>query len=154
LEPGRPGRDPGSYERRLLVGGQLQLFFRALPHQSEKAGQHRFRLIQNQAGGRAVAVEVTGHTDDLGVLTGKESGEAHAAPQVSTVAAQVRPAPNDTSSRLSPFPMRPSSSAVHSARGMEAVELLPYSSTVTTTRSRGRPSLRRAASMMRRFAWW
>src|SRR5206468_2063593 len=39
------------------------------------------------------------------------------------------------------------------ASGIEALEVLPYSSMLTATRSMGRPMRRAAASMMRKFAW-
>jgi hypothetical protein len=37
---------------------------------------------------------------------------------------------------------------------MDAAEVLPWSCTVTTTFSIGKPSFSDADWMMRRFAWW
>ena len=52
----------------------------------------------------------------------------------------------------SPRLIRPSRHASHSARGTEAADVLACRSTVTTTRSLARPSLRPMASMMRWLA--
>ena len=49
--------------------------------------------------------------------------------------------------------MRPSRTAVSSASGTEAAEVLACWSTVTITFSGGRPSLRAVASRMRALAW-
>src|SRR5690625_24818 len=154
--PGGPGGQAGSHERGLLVGGQLQFSCRSFEHEVEQARQDSFGAFQHFAGCGAAVVEIAGHADRLGALPGEHGcvRAAHAPPQVRTQAAQVSPAPKETRSRSSPSSMRPSSSALRSASGMEAVELFPYSSTVTTTRSISSPSFWRAASMMRRFAWW
>ena len=49
-------------------------------------------------------------------------------------------------------PMRPSRTASSSARGIDAADVLPWRSTVTTTWSMGRPSFLAVASMMRTLA--
>src|SRR5215204_5223726 len=73
--------------------------------------------------------------------------------QRTSEAPQARPPPMPSSSSKSPFLMRPSLTAVSSARGIEAADVLACLSTVTTTRSGGRPSLRPVPSMMRLLAW-
>ena len=66
---------------------------------------------------------------------------------------QVNPPPMASISTSWPGWMRPSAAASAKARGIEAAEVLAWRSTVTTTFSAGRPSLRPMASMIRRFAW-
>src|SRR5690606_5647975 len=137
LEPGCPGGRRGGDQCGLLGGGELELFLGSFEHEFEQAGQGCFGLLEHAPRGRAAVVEITGHADCLRVLAREQRREAHERPQVSTVAAQVRPAPKETSSTLSPLPILPSSTAWHRASGIDAVELLPYSPTVTTTRSGG-----------------
>jgi hypothetical protein len=50
---------------------------------------------------------------------------------VTTIDAQVKPAPNATSSTVLPSPMRPDSIASSSAIGIDADEVLPSRSTFT-----------------------
>src|SRR5439155_3230902 len=70
-----------------------------------------------------------------------------------TLAPQVRPPPSASISTRWPGRMRPSATASSSASGIEAAEVLAWRSIVTTVLSRGRPSLRPTASMIRVFAW-
>ena len=66
---------------------------------------------------------------------------------------QVKPPPKASSSTRSPGLMRPSRTPVSSASGTEAAEVLPWSCTVTITRSIGRSSFFATAWMMRMLAW-
>src|SRR5690606_15562344 len=73
-------------------------------------------------------------------------------PRRITLAAQARPPPKATKTRLSSSLTLPAASASQSAIGMEAAEVLPYLSRFTQTLSMERSSRRAAASMMRRLA--
>src|SRR5205814_4407736 len=65
----------------------------------------------------------------------------------------VRPAPIPVISTSAPSRSRPSAAASASASGIEPEEVLPYLSTLTTTRSDGIPSFLVAWSMIRTLAW-
>src|SRR6516165_1974597 len=72
---------------------------------------------------------------------------------LSAAAPHVKPPPIASSTTRSPRLIRPSLIAVSNASGTDAAEVLACWSTVTTTFSAGRPSLRAVASRMRAFAW-
>ena len=66
----------------------------------------------------------------------------------------MKPAPDAyAAARFCPALMRPSRTAMSSASGIEAAEVLPWSATVTITLSMPKPSFFAVASMMRMLAW-
>ena len=67
-------------------------------------------------------------------------------------AAQVKPAPNEARTTMSPMPKRFCCTASSKAKNTEAADVLPYRSILTTTRSGGNPNLLVAASIIRRLA--
>src|SRR5260363_175635 len=71
-----------------------------------------------------------------------------------TAAPQVSPPPTPSIMIVCPRAIRPSRTASSSASGIDADEVLPCWSTVTSIRSRGSPSLRQVPCIMRIFAWW
>src|SRR5580700_10779542 len=73
--------------------------------------------------------------------------------QRTSAAPQVKPPPMASSSRRSPRLMRRSATASASASGIEAAEVLPWRSTVTTILPGGMPSLWAEPSIMRLLAW-
>src|ERR671914_268017 len=70
-----------------------------------------------------------------------------------TAEPHVSPAPIPVMSTSSPGRSRPSAPASASASGIDPEDVLPYLSTLTTTRSGGIRKRREAWSMMRTFAW-
>src|SRR5260364_114129 len=65
-----------------------------------------------------------------------------------------QPAANAFNHDRVPARNTPSPTAPSSASGIDADEVLPCWSTVTSIRSRGSPSLRQVPCIMRIFAWW
>lgn len=114
LEVGGVGGGPRRYQCGLLIGGELELLGRPFPHEAEQTWKGPLGFVEGPLGGGTGVVESAGHADSLRALAGEEGGGSLALahlrpPQVSTLAAQVRPAPKLTSSRLSPSWMRPAS---------------------------------------------
>src|SRR5919201_1770199 len=83
------------------------------------------------------------HAHRLRPLAGKDHGELH---RVTSDEPQVKPPPTPCSSTRCPVRILPARTYSSSASGTEAAEVLPWWSTVTTSLSCGRPSLRT-------FAW-
>src|ERR1700704_2036384 len=77
-----------------------------------------------------------------------------AAYQRNSAEPQVKPPPMASSSTRSPFFTRPSATATDNASGIDAAEVLPCRSTVSTTFCGAICSLCAEASMIRLLAWW
>src|SRR3954447_12971049 len=73
--------------------------------------------------------------------------------QRSSAEPQVNPPPIASSKTRLPFLMRPSATATASASGIDAADVLPWRSTVSTTFCGAICSLCAEASMMRLLAW-
>ena len=89
-----------------------------------------------------------------GLLKGSASHAWTSVTSGRCAAPQEMPAPSAHMSTFWPGLMRPSRTASSSAIGIEALEVLPYSSMLTMNFSSGKPSRSETCVMMRRFAWW
>src|SRR5260221_703503 len=140
----------GGDHRGLRVDRLVQRFGRSFVQQPHERGAERsFSFFQNVLDLRQAGVALQ-HADRLRALPWKHHGQLH---RVTNEEPQVKPPPTPCSSRRSPALIFPARRYSSSASGTEAAEVLPWWSTVTTSFSRGRPSLRAVASRMRMLAW-
>src|SRR6266849_3418402 len=160
LAPHLVGRPAHRHHTWLDDLGAVQLLERAF--EAEPAHGHLqdlFRPFENPASGRVAVVQVATHARFLHSLAGEQQRDRAVEAdhpvyiQVIKHAPQVSPEPKPASRTWSPLLTRPFRIASSSASGIEALEVLPYSSMLIATRSSGSPMRRAAASMMRKFAW-
>src|SRR5207244_1591472 len=137
---------------RLGVGGQVELFLRPVGDQAPKVLAQCLGSFGDSAGHDRIAGKAVQHADRLRALPGKqESKFAHGVLFLcfysityeldymrASTAPQVKPPPTPSISTLSPGLTRPSRTAWSSASGIDAAEVLPCWSTVTTIFSSGR----------------
>src|SRR5262249_24373214 len=128
--------------------------------------------LEGLARGRETIGHRAPHADLLRALPREQPGELHhrkhlmsgarlpqeqervARDQTRTMAVpHEMPAPSAQSSTICPGLIRPSRIASSRATGIEALEVLPYSSMFNTNFSSGKPSRSDTWLMIRRFAW-
>src|SRR6266545_1818916 len=119
-----------------------------------EAGGHESGLLHLRRLGHGLG-DLAPHALLQRALAREAECDLHAASSVHSSNAEphVRPAPIPVISTRSPFLKRPSPAASASASGMEPAEVLPYRSTLITTRSGRMPSFSAACRMIRTFAW-
>src|SRR5882672_8319899 len=118
--------------------------------------QDLFGALEHLARRRVAVVKVLSHAGLLRALAREQQRDraCELYTHLRRVAPHVRPEPKPASKTWSPVFTRPSRIACSRANGIDALDVLPYSSMLIATRSRGRPIRRAAASMIRKFAWW
>src|SRR5260363_316477 len=149
----------------LRIEGQIQRIGWAIGDQRadilfQNIRSPRQRFLTDRPPGKYIQ-----HSDGLRSLAGKNKGKFHQSEDFSaacteslykrmTAAPQVSAPPTPSIMIVCPRAIRPSRTASSSASGIDADEVLPCWSTVTSIRSRGSPSLRQVPCIMRIFAWW